>query len=328
MQTLACGERPSSRREALRYRGGAQMSAPPCGPLRPLLHTEPHTPSHTATPTRFSCCRCGFESHVDYYGRTPPFNRSVVFLEAVYLIHSPMGDANRPLCLGGTCVVWCATTNPSLSHHHAWHTLTSEPRLRAAPLAWHLMLTRSGTEFLVSDHLRMRIHPLRSHGWHAQNPTRMLSHPHARPPAWRLAALASARLTACLPVHLPTAASARCARQLSVASSTQSASVPTASPGPRSPRRSHLHLPQPQALRQQAPPLVRRRLPPCRNPKRRKDFFENKGRDCPPFCSSASVISGLRRQACSTRWNRPGLLRWRPCGVAASCVPPRSGAYG
>ena len=109
MQTLTCGDRPLDAR-ALRYGGDAQMSTPSSGPLRPLSHTEPHTPSHATTPTRFSCCRCGFESHVDYHGRTPPFNRSVVFLEAVYLIRSPMGDANRPLCLGGTCVVWCATT--------------------------------------------------------------------------------------------------------------------------------------------------------------------------------------------------------------------------
>ena len=114
-------------------------------------------------------------------------------------------------------------------------------------------------------------YPLRSHGWHAQKPTHMLSHPHARPPALRLTALANARLTACLPVPSPSAASARCARQLSVASSTQSASVPTASPGPRSPRRSHLHLPEAQALRQQPPPLVGRSLPPSRNPKRMDD---------------------------------------------------------
>ena len=157
-------------------------SVPPSGPLRPLSHTEPHTPSHATTPARFSCCRCGFESHVDYHGRTPPFNRSVVFLEAVYLIRSPMGDASRPLCLGGTCVVWCATTTPPLSHHHAWHTLTSEPRLRAAPLAWRLMLTREGTEFLASDHLRMDIHCAHTDGTprspHACSPTRMLAHPH------------------------------------------------------------------------------------------------------------------------------------------------------
>ena len=109
VQTLTCGDRPLDAR-ALRYGGDAQMSTPSSGLLRPLSHTEPHTPSHTTTATRFSCCRCGFESHVDYHGRTPPFNRSIVFLEAVYLIRSPMGDANRPLCLGGTCVVWCATT--------------------------------------------------------------------------------------------------------------------------------------------------------------------------------------------------------------------------
>mmetsp|Transcript_3851 Transcript_3851/g.8680 ORF Transcript_3851/g.8680 Transcript_3851/m.8680 type:complete len:146 (+) Transcript_3851:118-555(+) len=84
------------------------MSAPPpAGPLRPLSHTEPTAATLSRTPTihRFSCCRCGFESHVDYHGRTPPFNRSIVFLEGVFLIRSPMGDANRPLCLGGTCVV-------------------------------------------------------------------------------------------------------------------------------------------------------------------------------------------------------------------------------
>lgn len=115
-------------------------------------------------------------------------------------------------------------------------------------------------------------YPLRPHGWHAQKPTHLLSHPHARPPAWRLTALANARLTACLPVPSPSAASARCARQLSVASSTQSASVPTASPGPRSPRRSHLHLPEPQQpVRQQPPPLVGGRLPLSRNPKRMDD---------------------------------------------------------
>ena len=72
--------------------------------------------------------------------------------------------------------------NPSLSHHHAWHTLTSEPRLRAAPLAWHLMLTREGTEFLASDHLRMDIHCAHTDGTprspHTCSPTRMLAHPH------------------------------------------------------------------------------------------------------------------------------------------------------
>ena len=113
---------------------------------------------------------------------------------------------------------------------------------------------------------------LSSHGWHAQKPTHMLAHPHARPPAWRLTTLANARLTACLPVPSPSAASARCARQRSVASSTQSAYVPTASPGPRSPRRSHLHLPEAQALRQQPPPLVGRSLPQSHNPKRMDDL--------------------------------------------------------
>ena len=123
--------------------GGAltAMSAPPAaGPLRPLSHTEPTAAAPSrATPTiltRFSCCRCGFESHVDYHGRTPPFNRSIVFLENVFLIRSPMGDANRPLCLGGTCVVWCAAkTLRSLTTTQGTAAHTNEPRLRAAPLA-------------------------------------------------------------------------------------------------------------------------------------------------------------------------------------------------
>ena len=39
-------------------------------------------------------------------------------MEGVFLIRSPMGDVNRPLCLGGTCVVWCAakTLAPSPAH--------------------------------------------------------------------------------------------------------------------------------------------------------------------------------------------------------------------
>ena len=118
----------------------AMSAPPPAGPLRPLSHTEPTAAAPSrATPTiltRFSCCRCGFESHVDYHGRTPPFNRSIVFLENVFLIRSPMGDANRPLCLGGTCVVWCAAkTLRSLTTTQGTAAHTNEPRLRAAPLA-------------------------------------------------------------------------------------------------------------------------------------------------------------------------------------------------
>ena len=100
----------------------SMTSAPPAVPLRPLSHTE----STRATPTRFCCSHCSFESHVDYVGRQPPFNRSIVFLEDAFLIRSPMGDASRPLCLGGTCVVWYAAP--------AGHTTqdTPETRLHAA----------------------------------------------------------------------------------------------------------------------------------------------------------------------------------------------------
>ena len=37
-------------------------------------------------------------------------------MEGVFLIRSPMGDVNRPLCLGGTCVVWCAAKTLSPAH--------------------------------------------------------------------------------------------------------------------------------------------------------------------------------------------------------------------
>ena len=60
---------------------------------------------------RFCCRLCGFESHVDYFGRQPPFNRMCVYLEDCFVIRNPgLGSPNRPLCLGSTCVVWCATT--------------------------------------------------------------------------------------------------------------------------------------------------------------------------------------------------------------------------
>lgn len=67
----------------------------------------------------FLCALCGFESHVNYFGRKPPFNRGVVFLEDAFVIRNPgLGDPNRPLCLGSHCVVCervvCAASRCSL----------------------------------------------------------------------------------------------------------------------------------------------------------------------------------------------------------------------
>ena len=77
--------------------GDAAAPAPP---------PPPPTPPPPPPPLRFTCALCGYESHVNYVGRTPPFNRSVVYLEEAYVIRNPgNGDPNRPLCLGSACVV-------------------------------------------------------------------------------------------------------------------------------------------------------------------------------------------------------------------------------
>ena len=167
-------------------------------------------------------------------------------------------------------------------------------------------------------------------------------------PAWTPTAPANARLTACLPVFLPSAASVRCARQVSAASSIQSASVPTASPGPRSPRRCH--LPQPQLLRQ--PPPLSGPKPPSHNPKRRGDAwmgcsvrtllhlpwlalvlgFRGIGNilldleivlHSPSACSPLQV---MRRKQGLGDDSAPWLDGCRPGARAASCVDPRSRA--
>ena len=70
-------------------------------------------------PQRFQCALCGFESHVNYFGRKPPFNRGVVYLEDAFVIRNPgLGDPSRPLCLGSHCVVCervvCAASRCSL----------------------------------------------------------------------------------------------------------------------------------------------------------------------------------------------------------------------
>ena len=62
-------------------------------------------PSAEATPARFECVLCGFATHVDYHGCSPPFNKRIVFLETCFVIRDPMGDTARPICVGGACTV-------------------------------------------------------------------------------------------------------------------------------------------------------------------------------------------------------------------------------
>ena len=51
----------------------------------------------------FRCSSCAFECVADYVGRTPPWNRSIVFIEEAYVVRDPLGDAAHPVCVGATC---------------------------------------------------------------------------------------------------------------------------------------------------------------------------------------------------------------------------------
>ena len=59
-----------------------------------------------AAPRSFECALCGWATlHVDYFGRKPPFNKSIVYLEDCFVIQDPIGDPMRPVCVGSVCVV-------------------------------------------------------------------------------------------------------------------------------------------------------------------------------------------------------------------------------
>ena len=51
----------------------------------------------------FRCSLCEFECTADYVGRTPPWNRSIVFIEEAYVVRDPLGDAAHPVCVGAAC---------------------------------------------------------------------------------------------------------------------------------------------------------------------------------------------------------------------------------
>lgn len=55
-------------------------------------------------PLPFQCALCGFSACAQYYGRRPPFNPHIAFLEDCYIIRDPLAsDASRPVCLGSEC---------------------------------------------------------------------------------------------------------------------------------------------------------------------------------------------------------------------------------
>mmetsp|Transcript_6021 Transcript_6021/g.26620 ORF Transcript_6021/g.26620 Transcript_6021/m.26620 type:complete len:113 (-) Transcript_6021:40-378(-) len=51
----------------------------------------------------FECSLCGIEVSFDYKGRTPPYEKSIVFLEDGYFRLDPFADRRRPLFIGADC---------------------------------------------------------------------------------------------------------------------------------------------------------------------------------------------------------------------------------
>ncbi|XP_068714389.1 cysteine-rich DPF motif domain-containing protein 1-like [Montipora foliosa] len=51
----------------------------------------------------FICSNCGFECHYEYFGKTPPFSKSIVLLEDAYVIRDPFSSSAGHLTLGGQC---------------------------------------------------------------------------------------------------------------------------------------------------------------------------------------------------------------------------------
>jgi hypothetical protein len=51
----------------------------------------------------FRCSNCAFECVADFLGRTPPWNRSICFIEEAYIVRDPLGDMAHPVCIGAAC---------------------------------------------------------------------------------------------------------------------------------------------------------------------------------------------------------------------------------
>ncbi|XP_031562732.1 cysteine-rich DPF motif domain-containing protein 1-like [Actinia tenebrosa] len=58
--------------------------------------------------TTFKCSLCDFTSRYDYYGRNPPFSKSIVLLEDAYLIQDPFSPTQSHLTIGSNCTLCSA----------------------------------------------------------------------------------------------------------------------------------------------------------------------------------------------------------------------------
>lgn len=56
----------------------------------------------------FTCSFCGFECHYEYFGKNPPFSKSVLLLEDAYVLRDPFSPNPGHLILGGQCCL-CST---------------------------------------------------------------------------------------------------------------------------------------------------------------------------------------------------------------------------
>mmetsp|Transcript_4399 Transcript_4399/g.5920 ORF Transcript_4399/g.5920 Transcript_4399/m.5920 type:complete len:112 (-) Transcript_4399:175-510(-) len=66
----------------------------------------------------FSCAVCAIEVNYEYFGKQPPYNSSIVFLEEGYFRRNPFSTDARPLFIGGHCsickIAVCAAPTCSL----------------------------------------------------------------------------------------------------------------------------------------------------------------------------------------------------------------------
>ncbi|KAM7437988.1 Cysteine-rich domain [Porites harrisoni] len=51
----------------------------------------------------FKCSSCGFECYYEYFGKRPPFSKSVILLEDAFVIRDPFSPTTGHLTLGGQC---------------------------------------------------------------------------------------------------------------------------------------------------------------------------------------------------------------------------------
>lgn len=61
------------------------------------------TSESTAEKLTFTCASCGFECNYEYFGKKPPFSKSVVLLEDAFVLRDPFSPNAGHLTLGGRC---------------------------------------------------------------------------------------------------------------------------------------------------------------------------------------------------------------------------------